>query len=153
MWHCVISEGVIACQPARNCFKYYNLWYAVRFAWCYWEEISKFNIFRFSQPRPSACRITSRRLTATRSGGVANDWKWLWSGHNLIQLIFGLNYSSAELFEETGPRFNLKTVFPGFVISIRSWDRHIAIMGIPISVRRHLVTEKPPGILAFHIIF
>ena len=39
---------------------------------------STFSIF--SQPRPSACRITSRRLTATRGGGVANDWRWLWCG-------------------------------------------------------------------------
>ena len=37
---------------------------------------STFSIF--SQPRSSACRITSRRLTATRGGGVANDWRWLW---------------------------------------------------------------------------
>ena len=26
MWHRVISGGVIPCQSARNCFKYYNLW-------------------------------------------------------------------------------------------------------------------------------
>ena len=28
---------------------------------------------------PKAMR-TSRRLTATRGGGVANDWRWLWGG-------------------------------------------------------------------------
>ena len=46
MWHCVISWGVIA---ERICFKYYNLWYTVRFGWCYewWGNITKFNVFHF----------------------------------------------------------------------------------------------------------
>ena len=78
MWLCVNSAGVITCQLASNCFKYYNLSYDIRFAWCYWDKILKFNVFPFSRFRPSACRITSRRLTATRGGGMANDWKWLW---------------------------------------------------------------------------
>ena len=45
MWHCVISWGVIACKLASNCFKYYHLWYTVRFACCYWDKMSKFNVF------------------------------------------------------------------------------------------------------------
>ena len=77
MWHCVISGGVIARQSARNCFKYYKLWYAVRFAWCHEGKFRNSTFSIFSQLRPSACQIASRRLTATRGGGVANDWRWL----------------------------------------------------------------------------
>ena len=78
MWHCVISWGVIACKLASNCLKYYHLWYAVIFACCYWEKKCEIQRFPFS---PSFDRqrfwITSRRLTVTRGGGVANNWRWL----------------------------------------------------------------------------
>ena len=47
MWLCVNSAGVITCQLATTCFKYYNLWYDIRFAWCYWDKISKFNVIPF----------------------------------------------------------------------------------------------------------
>ena len=62
MWHCVISGGVIVCQSARNCFKYYNLWYAARFPWCYWEKISKFNIFHLLPASAVSVSDNSRRL-------------------------------------------------------------------------------------------
>ena len=48
-----------------------------------------------------------------------------------------------------GPRFNIKTAFPGMEISIMkliwSWDRLIFIMGIPLLVRQCLCTQRPPG--------
>ena len=68
MWHCAISGEVITYKLTSNCFKYHNLWYAVRFMCCFGE---KFRDSTFSFPaqfRPSACRITFRRLTATRGG-------------------------------------------------------------------------------------
>ena len=74
MWHCVISGGVIACQSARNCFKYYNLWYAVRFAWCYWEKISKFNIFHFL---PASAVSVSDNFSSPHGDSRWGRDKWL----------------------------------------------------------------------------
>ena len=48
--------------------------------------------------------------------------------------------------KDTGPRLNIKTVFPCMEILIlmirRSWDRFIFILGIPILLRRHLYIES-----------
>ena len=74
MWHCVISGGVIACQSARKCFKYYNLWYAVRFAWCYWEKISKFNIFHFL---PASAVSVSDNFSSPHGDSRWGREKWL----------------------------------------------------------------------------
>ena len=50
--------------------------------------------------------------------------------------------------QTSGPHLNIKTVFPGIMISIlkvrRPWDRLIHNMGIPILVRSHLYIETPP---------
>ena len=57
----------------------------------------------------------------------------------------------------SGPRLNIKNVFPGVGISIikirRSWDRLILIMGIPILVRWHLYTGMGPWQLWDHLMF
>ena len=74
MWHCVISGGVIACQSARNCFKYYNLWYAVRFAWCHWGKISKFNIFHFL---PASAVSVSDNFSSPHGDSRWGRGKWL----------------------------------------------------------------------------
>ena len=74
MWHCVISGGVIACHSARNCFKYYDLWYAVRFAWCYWEKISKFNVFHFL---PASAISVSDNLSSPYGDSRWGRGKWL----------------------------------------------------------------------------
>ena len=81
MWHCVISGGVIACQSARNCFKYYNLWYAVRFAWCHWGKISKFNIFHFL---PASAVSVSDNFSSPHGDSRWGRGKWLevTVGHN-----------------------------------------------------------------------
>ena len=50
----------------------------------------------------------------------------------------------------TGPRLNVKTVFPMYGIPMskirRSWDRLIFNMGILILARRHLYIETPSGL-------
>ena len=46
MWLYVNLGCIIACHFLDNCFKYCNLQCTVAFAWCYWEKIKKFNIFR-----------------------------------------------------------------------------------------------------------
>ena len=74
MWHCVISGGVIARQSARNCFKYYNLWYAVRFAWCHWGKISKFNIFHFL---PASAVSVSDNFSSPHGDSRWGRGKWL----------------------------------------------------------------------------
>ena len=74
MWHCVISGGVIARQSARNCFKYYNLWYAVRFAWCHWGKISKFNIFHFL---PASAVSVSDNFSSPHGDSRWEHGKWL----------------------------------------------------------------------------
>ena len=74
MWDCVISGGVIACQSARNCFKYYNLWYAVRFAWCHWGKISKFNIFHFL---PASAVSVSDNFSSPHGDSRWGRGKWL----------------------------------------------------------------------------
>ena len=74
MWHCVISRGVIACQSARNCFKYYNLWYVVRFAWCYWEKISKFNFFHYL---PASAVSVSDNFSSPHGDSRWGRGKWL----------------------------------------------------------------------------
>ena len=74
MWHCVISAGVITCQLVSNCFKYYNLWYAVRFTWCYWEKILKFNLFYFLPVSPvSVSDKYSSPYGDSRWGHIGSD--------------------------------------------------------------------------------
>ena len=70
----IISAGVIACQLASNCFKYYNLWYDVTFAWCYWEKNSKFNVFPFL---PASAASVSDNFSSPHGDSRWGHGKWL----------------------------------------------------------------------------
>ena len=52
------------------------------------------------------------------------------------------------MHQDTGPRLNIKTIFPGMGILVlkirRSWDPLIFNMGIPIMVRQYLYIETAP---------
>ena len=125
MWHCVISGGVIACQWAINCFKYYNLWYAVRFAWCHWGKISKFNIFHFLPA--SAISVSDNFLSPYgdsrwRRGKwlevtVTDAYKFRYKFQKCIQLViffyyvFNINHT---------PLFKLANVNQNEALSIHS---------------------------------
>ena len=85
MWHCVLSGGVIACQSARNCFKYHNLWYTVRFAWCYGEKISKFNVFHFL---PASAFSLSDNFSSPHGDSRWGHGKWLEVTVPQVMLIF-----------------------------------------------------------------
>ena len=69
--------------------------------------------------------------------------QWIWAVSILSQIC-------------TGPRLNIKTIFPRYGIPIlkirRSQDRLIFNMGIPLPVRRHRYIETPPWCL-FHWIW
>ena len=74
MWHCVISGEVITCKLTSNCFKFYNLWYALRFACCYWEKISKFNVFIFC---PFSTVSVSDNFSSPHGDSRWGRGKWL----------------------------------------------------------------------------
>ena len=56
---------------------------------------------------------------------------------------------------ESGPRLNIKPVFPGMGIPMlkirRSQDRLIFNMGIFILIRRHIYIEMAPDLLSVHV--
>ena len=78
---------------------------------------------------------------------------WYWNVATVKEVPAQIERLSKDLVrtEIPGPHLNIKTVFPGTVISFikirRSWDRLIFIHGIPILVRRHLYIEMDPQIL------
>ena len=113
MWHFVISGGVIARQSASNCFKYYNLWYAVRFAWCHWGKISKLNIFHFL---PASAVSVSDNFSSPHGDSRWEHGKWLevtvtpsnihtvllcfvflWLYHSLLWCIYSITINVASI--------------------------------------------------------
>ena len=61
------------------------------------------------------------------------------------------------MYEEPGPRLNIKIVFPRYGISMlkirRSWDRLIFSMGNPMLIRRHLYRDGPRSYISFLFLF
>ena len=107
----------------------------------FWAALSesspvKLKVVVYFSPRHILNYILNwRRQTPTQPQPANTN---LYLGPNTLSLK--ISRITSEL---PGPRLNIKTVFPGMVISIvkirRSWDRLIFIMGIFfISVRRHL---------------
>ena len=125
MWHCVISGGVIACQSARKCFKYYNLWYAVRFAWCYWEKISKFNIFHFL---PASAVSVSDNFSSPHGDSRWGREKWL-EVTVPVRYVFHWRHVNLWLHVHMKPKsfWNLVTVEMRGNPLLWDWLHHILI--------------------------